>query len=180
MGLRSGEFTVKDTFKSSMHLQRRDVQFSFDPLTKKEVLSLQLHSSKTDPFRQGCTLLAYATGMDICAVSAMKKWLHGFGDKGQHAPLFTLRDGTPLSRGGYVRLLHKALDHAGLPSASYNGHSLRKGFATSAAAAGLPDHLISTLGRWSSSCYKLYISTPKAVISAAHQSICTPDLCNKL
>ena len=37
---------------------------------------------------------------------------------------------------------------------------MRIGTATSAYAARLEDHLIQTLGRWSSDCYKTYIHTP--------------------
>ena len=37
---------------------------------------------------------------------------------------------------------------------------MRIGAATSAYAARLEDHLIQTLGRWSSDCYKTYIHTP--------------------
>ena len=35
----------------------------------------------------------------------------------------------------------------------YSSHSYRVGTATAAAAAGLPDHLIKTLGRWRSSAW---------------------------
>ena len=34
-----------------------------------------------------------------------------------------------------------------------------------AAARGVPDHLIKTLGRWSSEAYQWYISTPIGVLT---------------
>ena len=47
-----------------------------------------------------------------------------------------------MSRSEFGHLLKKALEAAGLETSRYSGHSLRIGAATSAAAAGVPDHLI--------------------------------------
>ena len=46
-------------------------------------------------------------------------------------------------------------------SALYAGHSFRIGAATSAAAAGIPAHMIQALGHWSSDAFKLYVRSSR-------------------
>ncbi|XP_062597562.1 uncharacterized protein LOC134264068 isoform X2 [Saccostrea cucullata] len=46
------------------------------------------------------------------------------------------------------------------------------GAATSAAEAGIQDHLIQTLGRWSSNCYVRYIRTDEKVLKEAQEKMC--------
>lgn len=70
--------------------------------------------------------------------------------------------------------------NVGLDSSNVSGHSMRKGFATSCSSAKVPDHVIQTIGRWSSDCYKLYIETPKSVIANAQTALADPLLCAKL
>ena len=55
----------------------------------------------------------------------------------------------------------KALDIAGVDAANYNGHSFRIGAASTAAANGMEDSMIKTLGRWESEAYQRYIKIPR-------------------
>ena len=65
--------------------------------------------------------------------------------------------------------LQAILLSAGLPG-DFSSHSFRIGAATSAARAGVPDHLIQVLGRWKSDAYKQYIRTPPDLITRAAKS----------
>ena len=112
--------------------------------------------SKTDPFRQGCHIYIGAGKRDLCPVRALSQYLHVRGSTpGQ---LFLLSDGTALHRQWLTSNIQSIFSAAGDPGC-YTGHSFRIAAATSAAPRGLPDHLIKTLGRWSSDGYQIYIHT---------------------
>jgi site-specific recombinase XerD len=59
------------------------------------------------------------------------------------SPLFLLQNGQPLSRDKFCTWLRDATTHIG-ETGHYSGHSFRIGAATTAAAVGIPDHLINT------------------------------------
>ena len=63
-------------------------------------------------------------------------------------PLFTFSDDRSLTRQRLSSTVQSILHSAGY-TGSYSGHSVRIGAATTAAARGVPDYLIQTLGRWS-------------------------------
>ena len=170
-GLRCGEFTVKSAFNPDIHLCKGDVIFAFDSSLGKAYCTLTLRASKTDPFRQGCQLLLYATGHTLCPITALQAYMARRTTFSLESPLFCLPNGTPLTRKKFIELLRLALEKAGLPSNSFCGHSLRRGFATSLSLAHTPETIIQTLGRWSSNCYKRYIDTPKSVVANAQQAI---------
>jgi hypothetical protein len=53
---------------------------------------------------------------------------------------------------------------------TYSGHSFRRGAATSAKAAGVPDTEIQLLGRWTSNAYQTYIDFhPEQIFQIAHR-----------
>ena len=87
-----------------------------------------------------------------------------------HGPLFTLSCGAFLTRSETSKTTKSLLRAAGFDPDPYSSHSYRIGAATAAAEAGLPEHMIKTLGRWRSSAYQTYIrSSPNALLKAAKQ-----------
>ena len=116
---------------------------------------MRLKKSKTDPFRQGVSITLGVTQDSLCPVAAMLAYLEFRG--AQQGPLFIWPDGTPLTRSRFVDEVRGALTKAKLPAKDFAGHSFRIGAASTAAAAGLEDSAIQTLGRWKSAAYLLYI-----------------------
>ena len=143
----SSEFTSPSAsqFNPLVHLSTTDVS-----LTSTGCLTLHLKASKTDPYRQGCSLLIAPSHHSVCAVRALRKYL-ALRPTGGTSPLYVFQSGNYLTR-------------VGISSELYASHSFRIGAATSAAEADLPPWLIQTLGRWSSNWYTLYIRTLPSVL----------------
>jgi integrase len=153
-----------------------DIRITGDVDLNIKFLELFLASSKTDVLCKGVTLKLFATGNKLCPVTAFSKYVSMLFVTEVGSPLFCTSDGCPLTRLSFLRLVRDTLIAAGCDSTAFNTHSFRKGMATSLSAAGVPDHVISTMGRWRSQCYKTYISTPASVISQAQVSISDPSV----
>ena len=156
--LRCAEFTAVGLRRfTDTNLRREDVKPSDDNFL------VFLRGSKTDPFRQGHTIVISPSGRSVCAVRALRRFL-SLRQGRQDEPLFRLVDGTYLTRTTFTSRLRSHLQAAGIDETQYAGHSFRIGAATTAAAAGLPSWLIQTLGRWSSDCYRRYIHTASTTL----------------
>lgn len=128
-------------------------------LTPPAFVRVLLKQSKTDPFRKGVALYVGATGNDLCPVAALLDFLQSRGTA--PGPLFRFADGRPLTRSRFVDLVREALVRAGFNASQYCGHSFRIGAATTAAARGIEDSIIKTLGRWESLAYLQYVRLPR-------------------
>lgn len=113
--------------------------------------------SKTDPFRVGCDIYLGCTEVSVCPIRALSSYFALRGSSEGH--LFTFSDGRALTRQQLSSTVQSILSAAGY-SGVYSRHSFRIGAATTAAAQGVPDHLIKTLRQWSSDTYQIYIHTP--------------------
>ena len=169
--LRMGEAVSPSdsSFDPRYHLAYGDVRFN--STTEPGWMEVHIKRSKCDQYCSGVTLTVGATGTQICPIAAMVGYLMQRGDK--PGPLFTFEDGRALTRDRFVTAIRAALRACGIDHTLYAGHSFRVGAATTAAARGLQDSLIKTLGRWESSAYTLYIRTPRATLISVAGSLTT-------
>ena len=153
--LQSGEIVVPSAkeFDPGVHLSFGDV--SPDNPEDPQVVQINIKASNTDPFRKGISVFLRRTNSSLCPVVAMAAYLAS--RKADPGPFFKFRDGLPLSRQKFVAKVREVLEEAGLDPKKYAGHSFRIGATTTAAARGVEDSVIKTLGRWQSSAYLLYV-----------------------
>ncbi len=160
--LRSSEFTVPhgDAYTPALHLSHEDV--AFDRRVNPSSIQVTIKVSKTDPFRQGCTLTLGQGRPPLCPVESLLNYLDIRGCSA--GPLFVRSNGIPLTRAVLTECLRQLLAQAGI-AGHFGSHSFRIGAATTAGLAGVPDHMIQTLGRWNSSAYLAYIRTPQTLLA---------------
>ena len=140
------------------------VSLNFEDLDfVKEGLKISLKRSKTDQFGIGSLKgLPYFKNSKYCPVLSLKKWINisriNNGSlfrrfsKGSNLTEDRLTDQT------VALLVKKYLQLAGIDSKSFSGHSLRSGFATSAAESGAEERSIMAMtGHKSADMVRRYI-----------------------
>ena len=128
-----------------------------------EGLKLSIRRSKTDQFGEGMIkALPYFDNSKYCPVISLKNWIDT--SKIKAGSLFRrLTKGSRLSDNRLTDqtvalLIKKYLQLAGIDSKNYSGHSLRSGFATSAAESGAEERSIMTMtGHKSTEMVRRYI-----------------------
>ena len=128
-----------------------------------EGLKLSIRRSKTDQFGEGMIkALPYLDNSKYCPVISLKNWIDT--SKIKSGSLFRrLTKGSRLSDNRLTDqtvalLIKKYLQLAGIESKNYSGHSLRSGFATSAAESGAEERSIMTMtGHKSTEMVRRYI-----------------------
>ena len=140
------------------------VSLDYDDLDfVKEGLKINLKRSKTDQFGEGSVKgLPYFDNTQYCPVLSLKKWLEI--SKINSGSLFRrLSKGSKLSENRLTDqtvalLIKKYLQLAGIDNRNYSGHSLRSGFATSAAESGAEERSIMAMtGHKSTEMVRRYI-----------------------
>jgi len=140
------------------------VSLDFDDLDfVSEGLKINLKRSKTDQYGEGVAKgLPYFDNLQYCPVISLKKWIDISNiDKG---PLFRrFSKGSKLTENRLTDqtvalIIKKYLKLAGIESKNYSGHSLRSGFATSAAQSGADERsIMSMTGHKSTEMVRRYI-----------------------
>ena len=87
-----------------------------------------------------------------------------------NSPLFSV-DGQCLTREALVKWLHATLLQAGVHPTHFSGHSFRIGAASTAAAKGVAESTVQTLGRSASDSYKHYIRIPREKLATISKSL---------
>ena len=127
-------------------------------------MSLNIEKSKTDVYRRGNSITIAKTGVDMCPVMWMKRYLD-LAEISFKPEDFVFRSiryfkslnkyklcsvNKPISYTRARELLHEALSTVGADVKSFGLHSLRSGGVTSGAANNVSDRLLKIHGRWKS------------------------------
>ena len=131
-----------------------------------------LHAAGRPP---GSKIYLYETKLDLCPIEPLQRFLARRQVMGinPNQPLFMHPSGLPLTKQQLISHVRQLIPPLGYNPAHFSGHSMRIGFATTCAEAGIPDHLIKALGRWTSSCYTIYIKSANNAIAEAHMRVAT-------
>ena len=128
-----------------------------------EGLKVNIKRSKTDQFGEGFTkALPYLDSSQYCPVVSLKKWMEI--SKINSGPVFRrFVKGSKLSENRLTDqtvalLIKEYVNLTGIDSKNYSGHSLRSGFATSAAESGAEERSIMAMtGHKSTEMVRRYI-----------------------
>jgi site-specific recombinase XerD len=140
------------------------VSLNFDDLDfVTEGLKINLRRSKTDQFGVGLVKgLPYFNNTQYCPVLSLKKWIEV--SHINSGPLFRrFSKGSKLTSNRLTDqtvaiIIKKYLKIAGIESKNYSGHSLRSGFATSAAESGVEErNIMAMTGHKSPEMVRRYI-----------------------
>jgi site-specific recombinase XerD len=138
-------------------LDIEDIEFVF------EGIKITLNKSKTDQFGKGFVKgIPHFQNSLYCPVTTLKRWINY--SKIKKGPLFTrFSKGSKLtnvrlSDQSVALIIKEYLLKAGIDNKNYSGHSLRSGFATSAAEAGAEERSIMAItGHKSTEMVRRYI-----------------------
>ena len=128
-----------------------------------EGIKITIKKSKTDQFGEGSLKgLPYFDNSQYCPVLSLKKWIETSNINS--GPLFRrFSKGSKLTNNRLTDqtvalLIKKYLDLTGINSKNYSGHSLRSGFATTAAESGAEERSIMAMtGHKSTEMVRRYI-----------------------
>ena len=146
------------SFDPSQQLVRRDV------VRGSDFIVVSIRWSKTNQFRNRILTVPILSipGSLLCPVAAYDRVIE-LSPGRDWDPLFVWQqrgEWVPITYREYLCKLRSLLQAVGLQANAYSTHSLRRGGATAAGAAGLPRSLIANVGDWRSDIVDDYIFDP--------------------
>ena len=132
-----------------------------DEAGEKEVLQLKIKNPKEDKSGSSIIIDVYQTDIDLCPVSALKKWRKFCkGEKDQ--PLFRFSNGVPLTGKKFNEILRERLrGYVDNVDTLFSSHSFRSGAASMMGTLGYSDKQVKAVGRWGSRAFMEYIRLPR-------------------
>ena len=155
--MRVGEITLTSSKGGGSPFQIRHFTQLVDENHKVVALKCTFLDFKHN-YNQRPFYLVFGRQIHFCPVQVLLDYLSLSGYSPR--PLFTLGDGSPVSRTAFTEKLPMAIKYCGLDPSRYKGHSFRRGAASHAADAGMSDAQIRALGRWKSNTFQKYIRIP--------------------
>ena len=172
---RVGELVASGSLATCRFLVNSFVQLR--SVDEMNLIMVTLDGAKQDPFRRGCEVgLAEQSNQLICPHAWMRRFESSrdtfkLPSAGNY-PYFRLADNSPLNRSTFVEVVRDLLQKAGVVSGSrFNGISLRRGGAARLFSLGASDTTIMRAGRWSSSCFRLYVGARMAELVAEQKAM---------
>ena len=156
-----------NAYKQETHLSWGDV--AVDCHDHPKMVQIHLKKSKCDQFGKGVDVVVGRTDQNLCPVSALMTYI----DHRTSCPgaFFLNSEHAIVTKSWFIQEFRKLLEKAGFPPQDYAGHSFRIGAATTAAAVGVEDSMIKTLGRWQSAAFLQYIRSPKTQLAAVSRTL---------
>lgn len=151
--LRIGEISPKTKKHAHSVIQFRDV--SWQGKKSQAIITIRNFKNNAKLGTQNFMIRKEVhSNRRMCPVRALHAFLKLRGKVA--GPLFTLNE-QPIARRAFDRVLKDALSFCRYSTSKYKGHSFRIGAASEAAARGVPDARIRSLGRWNSDAFRKYI-----------------------
>ena len=122
-----------DKSYSERHLTLSNLVFM--PKSSPKCMLVRLKVSKTDPFREGQTIVIGRANSNLCPISAMVTYLKSRSPFPNSGPLFTCQSGSFLTRGRFTSETRLLLSKGELDSSEFAGHSFRIGAVTTGETA---------------------------------------------
>ena len=150
--LRIGEMVPRGPSNLLGCLLRDDVVVDGDII---RVIFRQFKNSRKQGPQSLNVLGGHIAGTELYPATFMKQFIQ---IRSAGSPiLFTLPDGTSMTRRHFDESLKQLLNFCRLDTQHFKGHSFRIGAASAAALRGESDARIRSAGRWSSDAFKKYI-----------------------